>query len=478
MKGFIPLALFFLLLSVPYLSFPPDDDVGGHLTAARGLLEGKRIYSDYLDNKGPMLYLSLVPAVLIAGKSLAALRLIALAITVLCALLTYLSAMRCFGRQAALIACAIFFFLALDPFTEAFELRSELFIALSLSAMAYSIIESKHDERLWAGAGLALGYAVLIKPSIGILILPLLYLVPKRKAPLACLASGLLAMLCVFLLMLQAGIFRLDDYIHVSILKPSGVAGQLAGQFPFLAVLAGLLTFPLGLICLACSVFFIAYFGKLGQGAAFGALFLPLFAALILWLLSAVGVYNSLLLMFLPLASVALSLMMAKLGALVERGKIGLEFAILSPPVFAIAFAAVTIPVLLFSAWLYGPIPGQNSEGTDLTREEFDGVVSFIDSNTGANDTILAYELMPVFYYYSGREPASPALWFAPSEENVSYYSPAELDALLFGKLRAKTPKYVIIDPNGAKDAKVMAELSKTYRPEAKIGRFDIYSRR
>ncbi|HSB46666.1 MAG TPA: glycosyltransferase family 39 protein [Candidatus Bilamarchaeum sp.] len=483
MREFFLCALLFLLLCVPYLSFPPDDDVGSHLMMAKGILEGKKLYSDYLDNKGPMLYISLVPVVILAGTSLLGLRLLALALDIGYAFLLYLTVKRNFGPRDALISAALFFLLALDPLTEAFEFRAELFIGLAMCAMISLILESRRDGRgsLWAGVGLALGYAVLIKPSMLILLIPIALFIPKKARPAIFLIAGLAVAAAAFVIALQLGLFSLGDYVDATIVKPSLFAQQVAVNTalpPLLWIPLSLITFPMGMLCILCFLHTAASFRALGHEArVFCAFFATLFIALLFGALSAIGIYNALLLIFLPLVPLIACLALKELESFHEKPA-GLKFILNSASVFVFLYVIISLAVSVGSSFLYGQVPGLNAEDTDLTSGEFGGTLSFLSANTGANDSILVFALMPSFYYYSGRPPASAALWFAPIDDKISYYSPDELQALLFRYTEERIPKYVIFDTYSEKDQWVVDRISADYAHELKIGRITIYSRR
>lgn len=470
LKHFLLISAIFALLFIPYLSVPLDDDVGAHLMMAKGILEGKRIYTDLFDNKGPFLYLILVPVVLFAGTSLLKLRLAALIFLFAYAFIAYLLMLRAKGEKFALASAAVFYFLALNPLLQAYEFRSELFLGFLIALMILMVLRRSRASDLMIGLALACG--IMIKISFVIFLLPCLWYIYSQKGSFAAFAAGLAPAAIVFLAMLALGIFSLDGYVLNVITQPAEFSGGHFLQLP-LAQAFLILVDSTALAQLAALAYMAITFRPSDKDSAYhvfyGFLSIGVFAGVF-----SILVYNALSLIFLP--SLAFFLPIMLMSAADPGPKPSAKyFATAALALFAACLLAAVVVSDYASLAKDGAVPELNVKLTLLSQSEESGLLRFIDENTAKNDTISAFPVAPNIYYLSSRDPPSPVLCYPVVRMDYSYY---DLAQYFFGPIHAKTPKYVFLERFTLKDGVgdyVAGRINADCPYYSSIGRVEIY---
>lgn len=169
-------ACLFLLgfsIGLPLMHAPLYYDEGYFLTIANGVLHGKKVYLDILDNKPPGLYLSLIPAVILAGKSILLMRLIAFSVLVLTAFLVYLIGDRLASKREGFLAGVLYLVVSLNPALTSYALMSEIISSLFLSASIYALLSTSGQKWRYLAAGMLFGISFSVKQSAFLGLLPI-----------------------------------------------------------------------------------------------------------------------------------------------------------------------------------------------------------------------------------------------------------------------------------------------------------------
>lgn len=148
-------------------------DEGTFLTMSRAIVEGRTPYLDYFDNKPPVLYLTLIPFVLVAGKNLFLLRLLATGVFLVSSMLYFAWLRQRLSPRLALVASWLWIGLVYSLGTVGYSYFSENFALLWLLAffVVFDRSESgKHNYLL----GLFAAFAALTNQHAFFLIVPVL----------------------------------------------------------------------------------------------------------------------------------------------------------------------------------------------------------------------------------------------------------------------------------------------------------------
>ena len=154
------------VVRAPLAAAPPLSDEAAHLLGSFTLLDGGRLYVDFVDNKPPLLYAAYASAQVLFGRGLASVRLIAVLLVVP---LTALAASAFFSHDRRGVVAAMVYVLlstAMRP-EDALPVHDEL---LMLLPAAWAVVLQR--DYLAAGsawrnavAGGLLGLASLVKPT-------------------------------------------------------------------------------------------------------------------------------------------------------------------------------------------------------------------------------------------------------------------------------------------------------------------------
>ncbi len=473
LKHFLALSLLFLVLCIPYLSLPLDDDAGVALMMAKGMLDGKKIYTDLFDIKGIFYYLTLIPAVLLAGTSYVKLRLIAFAILVLHAFLTYLVVRETKNEKFALLSTAVFYFLALDAFLEAFDLKPELFLGLVLTAIIYLLIKF---NRVFSPffVGLLLAYAAFIKFPFIVFVLPVLYYILKNKGKLPYFALGFSIPFLAFLLLLVLDFFSFQDYVY-RVFSYAAEYGIRIFEHRISSIL-GAFTENTFLAQVAALFFVFFTFREANENSKTIYIFSAcLFILVASGVFSQLGIYHAILLIFLFPSAFFIPLFLESIEKFLMSGS-PVRFVWAAFVLFLVFETAALIPYGYFTIAKDGAVPGFNIEPQRLHSWEETALVAFIEKNTNASESINALPSLPQLYYLSSRYPPTPVLNFFAMGTPFSYY---DAEKYLFEKIKDSHPKYVLIDSAGlneeTKNSTVERIREYRYRYVENIGRVEIY---
>jgi 4-amino-4-deoxy-L-arabinose transferase-like glycosyltransferase len=173
-----------------------DVDEAAHITGSWELMRGKLLYTDFVDNKPPLLYVYYALAQLILGRGMTAVRLLTTLLTIPA---TAYAASAFFGhKREGVIAGAVYLvysaaFLGHDMLA----VNAEILMMLPATAAALQVRNEQRAQRIPAvlSAGFLLGIAVLLKYQAA-------FWLPALAAAIYTTAAGLrrkLLLLCVLL---------------------------------------------------------------------------------------------------------------------------------------------------------------------------------------------------------------------------------------------------------------------------------------
>jgi hypothetical protein len=151
----------------PLLGAPPISDEAAHLLGSWTLLDGGRLYVDFVDNKPPLLYGAYALPQLVLGRGIRAVRLFAFLVVVP---LTAFAASAFFGYERRGLIAATLCVIAPAAATaeDALPVHSELLMLLP-AAWAAVLLRRREPSRPAGGldvvAGGLLGIAALVKPT-------------------------------------------------------------------------------------------------------------------------------------------------------------------------------------------------------------------------------------------------------------------------------------------------------------------------
>ena len=187
-----------------------DLDETCHIVGSWQLMRGGLLYTDFVDNKPPLLYVYYAAAQAIGGRGLFAVHLL----TVLCVVpLTALAVSACYPRRRAGMIAALTFLLYSAAFIghDMLATNAEILMVLPASWAIVLMRDEDWTADLWRAttAGLLLGAAVLFKPQIGTWIVAALVVLlrpgavrPRRERLLAAsalIAAAIVPALCALL---------------------------------------------------------------------------------------------------------------------------------------------------------------------------------------------------------------------------------------------------------------------------------------
>ena len=187
-----------------------DLDETCHIVGSWQLMRGGLLYTDFVDNKPPLLYAYYAAAQAIGGRGLFAVHLL----TALCVVpLTALAVSACYPRRRAGMIAALTFLLYSAAFIghDMLATNAEILMALPASWAIVLMRDEDWTADLWRAttAGLLLGAAVLFKPQIGTWIVAALVVLlrpgavrPRRERLLAAsalIAAAIVPALCALL---------------------------------------------------------------------------------------------------------------------------------------------------------------------------------------------------------------------------------------------------------------------------------------
>jgi hypothetical protein len=155
------------VVRAPLVAAPPVSDEAAHLIGSWTLLDGGRLYVDFVDNKPPLLYAAYASAQALLGRGLGSVRLVAVLLVVP---LTGLAASAFFGHDRRGVLAALLYVLlsAASLPEDALPVHAEL---LMLLPAAWAVVLLRRwdstGRTLWPDvvAGGLLGLAALVKPT-------------------------------------------------------------------------------------------------------------------------------------------------------------------------------------------------------------------------------------------------------------------------------------------------------------------------
>ncbi|GEM_PF-959460 len=162
-----------LLLRVFYLRFDfVNGDEGVRALTATSMLEGARLYADIVTDKPPGTTLFYAVVFALAGRSMTAVHLAAMAWNFATAMILYLTALRLYGKREGLWAMLMLVYFSTNYLTQdMMAANTEMLMALPLAASFYFFIRACNGNRrsvLWLLlAGMMTGTATLFK-QVGI----------------------------------------------------------------------------------------------------------------------------------------------------------------------------------------------------------------------------------------------------------------------------------------------------------------------
>jgi hypothetical protein len=245
------------LVRAPLAAAPPVSDEAAHLLGSWTLLDGGRLYVDFVDNKPPLLYAAYASAQALLGRGLRSVRLAAVLLVVP---LTAFAASAFFGHdRRGLLAALLYVLLSAASLPEdALPVHAEL---LMLLPAAWAVVRLRGrdptGQNPWPDviAGGLLGLAALVKPTAALWLAaaPVALLLRDRSARglraaarvgLATAAGFLMPMTAIALVFAEAG--TLGDLVQRTLLAnvryigaplaPLEVAARAArGAVPWLA---------------------------------------------------------------------------------------------------------------------------------------------------------------------------------------------------------------------------------------------------
>ena len=181
-----------------------DIDEASHAVGARVLLNGGLLYTDFVDNKPPLLYAAFALAQLAGARGLAGVHLVTAAIVVP---LTALAVSACYEHRRTGVVAAIAMIVYGAAFIGHDMLATNAEVLMILPA-SWAVVQLRDAERAASNArivaaGLLFGTATLIKPQVGMWILAAAVAIADRHAlrgevrravrPLALLAAAAVA---------------------------------------------------------------------------------------------------------------------------------------------------------------------------------------------------------------------------------------------------------------------------------------------
>jgi hypothetical protein len=174
------------VVRAPLVSAPPVSDEAAHLLGSWTLLDGGRLYVDFVDNKPPLLYAFYASAQALLGRGLGSVRVVAVLLVVP---LTALAAAAFFGydRRGVLAALLYALLSAASLPEDALPVHAEL---LMLLPAAWAVVRVGDRDGKGRGpwpdvlAGGLLGLAALVKPTAALWLAaaPLALLLRDRSA--------------------------------------------------------------------------------------------------------------------------------------------------------------------------------------------------------------------------------------------------------------------------------------------------------
>jgi hypothetical protein len=155
------------VVRAPLVAAPPISDESAHLVGSLTLLDGGRLYVDFVDNKPPLLYAAYAAAQAFLGRGLASVRLVAVLLVIP---LTALAASAFFGHDRRGVLAGLVYVLlsaAMVP-EDALPVHSELLMLLPAAWAVVLLKDHAASARSpWRDfvAGGLLGAAALFKPT-------------------------------------------------------------------------------------------------------------------------------------------------------------------------------------------------------------------------------------------------------------------------------------------------------------------------
>jgi 4-amino-4-deoxy-L-arabinose transferase-like glycosyltransferase len=155
-----------ILLYVPFLSEPLQNDEGFYATVGRMLLHGGLPYRDAFDNKPPLVFGWYALSFLIFGEHIWAPRLLVSLLLAVTTLLVYFEGKLLFSARAGIIA-ALAFGLSIGIAKFGTNANTEYFLVLPMTGglLAFTIAQEKQRAHWYLLSGLLNGIAILTKET-------------------------------------------------------------------------------------------------------------------------------------------------------------------------------------------------------------------------------------------------------------------------------------------------------------------------
>jgi len=458
----LALVLFLGWKYVSYNSVPID--LPQHLLIAKKMLAGWMPYKDIIENKPPGAYISLIPAVLIAGKSLQLLAAMGLLLVAANSFLVYLIGSRLRDSRTGLVAGAIFVMLSIaDAFT-GFALLTEPISNFFVLLMANALLAARNGPLFFA-AGVFAACAISVKQTSALALPLACMLLPWKKQMwrnLGAFAAGFFVVVLLIVAYLAIG-GALWDSLWCTVLFALQYNSGSADRTLF--VLSGTV------ILIAPAVFFAA----LGAFALRGRKELALAAWALLSLIAVCASYSFMhqyVFLFPP---------MALLAAFGLEGTVKwLRHAVSGNVGRAVSASLYLFVLLLVLCFCWSPftIPDETAYAEDAL-----GAAAYLNANMALEDKVFAFPKDVIVYYLTDKDPFTRGTFF--SDRWVIEAPMDELEAQVLEPLRSTSPRYVVIvtehDSIEVLASKnylaVMAYVDGNYHLEKKIGGFNIYEK-
>jgi hypothetical protein len=500
------------LVLAPMLLYPFGSDQGSFATVAEVIGRGGRLYRDVFEIKPPGTYYLFLSAFRVFGHTMFAVRLLDLLWTLGAAATLAMVGERLLGRAAGMAGAFLFLsFYALGfDFWHTAQCDGFTSLPLALAALTTVLAESRRSRRLAALSGLFLGLAVLVKFTIGgLLLLPLLAAVLAREETWrarvlrigAYLGGFALPLLLTVLWLVSTGSFAAMREI---VFGWNAAYGKIRGADPlghiwdFLLGGQYLLLKAIGALAITGTVSLV-----LARRTRPLWWFLPLWAVVMFVGIVAQGKYFAY--HWLPaLPPVGL---LAGEGIAFAVLRLGQPFADRTRRAFPVVAAVVLLALFAAGYWAQfsseiGYATGRVSTPDYLaqfaTHDSYFSfradlaVADYVKAHTSRDDTLFVWGLEPLVYFLSERRPATR---FPHAIPLLTPWSPPAWRQQAITQLETSRPKLILVVHNDAQSwttgwtgdsysALVMTYpelrelLDGGYRLAARIEDFDVWERR
>jgi 4-amino-4-deoxy-L-arabinose transferase-like glycosyltransferase len=411
---------------------PLERDEGEYAYAGQLMLQGIPPYQFAYNMKLPGTYAAYAGILALFGQSAAAVHLGLLIVNIATILLVALIGRRLFGTTGALCAGAAYAVLSSSPSVLGFAAHATHFVVLAAVAGFLMLLESEGKPGwLLAASGVFFGTAFIMKqPGAAFVLFGLVVLLTMRaqKRALAIYLAGAAAPLALMSLLLwRAGVFDRFWFWTVSygsqygsILSPSAGLLMLAGNLP----------------------------GVIG-------------AALLLWVLAAVGVFTArnqnlqVLGSFLVFSFLAVSagfyyrnhyfiLLLPALALLVAAAVDAMKERGWGKPALAAVAVACALPLAYNNAYLFRMSPAE-AAGASYGQNPFPEAVrvsAYLREHSPADAKIAVLGSEPEIYFYASRHSATGYIYTYGLMEPQKYAR--RMQDEMIGEIEASRPEYLI----------------------------------